>query len=246
MDNGIFAIILAAGKGTRMQYDLPKVLFPVNNKPMVHTIIESVQKTICSFCFLVVGFQKEEVIQSTKAFEELGYIDQDQQLGTGHAVMVGKDQILERPENHVLVVPGDCPFIDEIVLTELITHHNKTKAAATILTTDLKEPGSYGRVIRDEKGSFVKIVESKDCNANQLKVTEINSGIYCFEKNVLFNSLRKLNNSNKQNEYYLTDVFELMHIASAQVEILKIEDDIKVRGINSKEELKIINKNHSR
>ena len=238
MNEKIVTLVLAAGKGSRMKSDMPKVLHQVNGKPMLHTVIEAAFAAGSSQIVLVVGHQQSLVRESTAGFNQVAYAEQTEQLGTGHAVLVS-EAVLEKLEaKTVMVLPGDSPLIDAGTLQKLIDYHVEKQAVATVLTAQLDEPASYGRILRDEEGAFKAIREAKDCTNEQLQITEINSGMYCFESRYLFDALRQLNTENKQHEYYLTDVCAILKQAGHRVEGVVADDPNTIVGVNSKEELK--------
>jgi len=195
-------IILAAGKGTRMRSDLLKVAHEVAGKPILNYVIEAVQAFESPRIYLVVGHQRDHVKIMTEKYDSLSYVEQLEQLGTGHAVQQVESHINLEEEGRVLILAGDCPLISSNSLQHLITTHADANAAGSILTTIMDDPASYGRIIREDTGDVKGIREAKDCTTDELKVQEINTGIYCFQKTVLFEALGKITTNNVQQEYY--------------------------------------------
>ena len=196
------AIILAAGKGTRMKTELPKCAYPFCGKPMVKYIVENCIKCGINDINVVVGYKKEqikEVLQDT-----VSYAVQDQQLGTGHAAMCC-EPLLKDKEGLCLVFPGDMPLVDEEIINNLINIHINNKNDLTVVTTILDNPGAYGRMYR-ENGLIKKIVEFKDATEEQKAIKEVNSGLYCVDIQLMFEALKLIKNNNNSGEYYFTDI----------------------------------------
>lgn len=230
------AIIMAGGKGTRMKSKLAKVLHPVLGVPMVQWVVDSLKQAGSEKIVTVVGFQHEEV---EKALEgQCEFALQDQQLGTGHAVKQAVQ--LKNCDGITIVASGDCPSVTSDYYREL--YEMDDACDMIVLTTVLKEAGSYGRVIRNAQGMVEKIVEAKDASEEELKVCEINSGIYAFRTKKLFEALELLKNDNAQQEYYLTDVLSIFREKGYQVQARIIEDEKEVEGLNSLVELASTNK----
>lgn len=211
-----YVVVLAAGKGTRMKSSLYKVLHKVSGKPMVEHVIDNVSKLGVDEIVTVTGFGAEAVkdVLGNKS----QYVLQEEQLGTGHAVDQA-EEILGGKDGVTMVVCGDTPLIRAETIELLFNSHIENDSKATILTAIAPNPTGYGRVIRDEDGNVQKIVEQKDASVDELKVQEINTGTFCFDNKLLFEALKKVDNSNAQGEYYLTDVIELLkqdgHIVGA-------------------------------
>lgn len=211
-----FAVILAAGKGTRMKSKLYKVLHSVGGKPMLQHVIEQVSQLGMDKFVTVVGHGAEEV--KARIGEKSEYVLQAEQLGTAHAVQQAAS-LLEGKEGVTIVVCGDTPLITADTMQKLFQHHEETGAKATILTAIATNPTGYGRIVRNEEGNVARIVEHKDSNAEELLIKEINTGTYCFDNQLLFDALNAVSNDNAQGEYYLPDVIEILkeqgHIISA-------------------------------
>ena len=236
------AIILAAGKGTRFNSELPKVLHKIQNKPMVHHVIESVNQSGITETCLVVGYQKETVITACNNYN-ITHATQEEQLGTGHAVVCALNEIKKSNPTHCLILAGDCPLIRSETILKLLNTHEATNAAATIfLTAKLENAGSYGRIIRNKENQILAIKEAKDCTDNELNIQEFNSGIYCFKTEELLNSIENIQTNNAQNEYYLTDMIEILKNQNLVISGHCIENAIEVSGANTQDELAILEK----
>jgi len=230
------AVILAAGKGVRMRSDLPKVSHMIDGKPMITRVLEAVEKLGLERVFVVVGYKAELVKEECKGFN-VAFIEQKEQLGTGHALMQVTPYIKE--ESMILVLNGDMPLIKDNTLREFLARHMASESAsATVLTTILPFPGSYGRIVRAGDDRVMKIVEQKDAIPKELEITEINTGTYCFNSKDLFAALQKVRPDNAQKEYYLTDVIGILRNQDLPVYAYKAKDSTEVLGVNTIEELK--------
>ncbi|WP_020062151.1 bifunctional UDP-N-acetylglucosamine diphosphorylase/glucosamine-1-phosphate N-acetyltransferase GlmU [Bacillus sp. 123MFChir2] len=211
-----FAVILAAGKGTRMKSSLYKVLHSVCGKPMVQHVVDQVSQLEVQKLVTVVGHGAEKVQDQLGSASEFAL--QTEQLGTAHAVMQAADA-LGNEEGTTLVICGDTPLITAETMEALLKQHEEAGAKATVLTAYIQEPAGYGRIVRNKNGHVEKIVEHKDANEVERAIKEINTGTYCFDNKALFASLSKVSNENVQGEYYLPDVIEILknegHIVSA-------------------------------
>jgi len=231
--------ILAAGKGTRMNSDLPKVLHSLNNMPLIHHVINTSKSLRPDKIIPVIGYKKELVEESIKEFKtDIAY--QLEQKGTAHAVEQCIDQIKEVGGN-TLVLSGDVPFISKDTLNSLINQHTKRDSMASLISAEINDPSGYGRIIKDGDGEFVKIVEHKDANDDELKINEINSGIYIFNTKALCEKIYLIKNNNNQNEYYLTDIFNF--IDRKKISIIKTNSIKEISGINTADQLKHLEKN---
>lgn len=229
---------MAAGLGTRMKSRRAKVLHELGGSPLIAHVVRAAQALDPRSIVVVVGHQAEEVEQAVLA--EVGglasFVIQAKQRGTGDAVESAR-KVLENSDSLVLVLSGDVPMIKIETLKKLIDNHNSAGAACTILSVRLENPTHYGRIIRDESDSFRKIVEERDANEEERKVKEINSGIYCFEANHLFQALRKVEPANDQGEYYLTDVPGIILSGGGTVSVYLHNDSREVYGVNTRAEL---------
>ncbi|MHC5246982.1 bifunctional UDP-N-acetylglucosamine diphosphorylase/glucosamine-1-phosphate N-acetyltransferase GlmU [Enterococcus sp. LJL90] len=226
-----YAIILAAGKGTRMKSKLYKVLHPVAGKPMVEHIINRVIETKPTEIVTIVGHGAEMVQEQLG--ERSQYALQAEQLGTGHAVMQAA-QFLEGKQGTTLVISGDTPLLTAETLDHLIEYHQGKQASATILTADAENPTGYGRIIRDHVGIVDRIVEQKDATDEEARVTEINTGTYCFDNEKLFEALKKIGTDNAQGEYYLTDIIEILKADGEIVAAYQTKDFEESLGVNDR------------
>jgi len=231
----IAAIILAAGKGVRMQSDLPKVFHKLLGKPLLQHVLGTVQKLGIEKVCVVVGHKKELIADYFKDWP-VTFVHQTEQLGTGHAVKV-VEPYLKDFDGEVLVLAGDVPLLSKETLQELIDFHISRDASATDLTAQLPDAGSYGRIIRDNYGKIVKIVEKKDATPEQLQIKEINTGTFCFNSKDLFAALSEVKPLNAQKEYYLTDTIEILRQKGKNVFAFMAKNYKETLGINTKEEL---------
>ena len=228
------AVILAAGKGVRMVSALPKILHPAAGKPMIAHIIDQVKAAGINDIVLVIGFGREQV-EETLSGEQVRFAVQEQQLGTGHALMQAVSAVDH--DGQILVLGGDTPLLTAELLQELMDHHVRQGAAATVLTCSIEDPHGYGRIIRDDADYLDRIVEEKDADAAQKTIQEINSGIYCFDAGLVFSCLSGLSNDNAQQEYYLTEVLEILKRENKPVSIYMSSDSELISGINDREQL---------
>lgn len=228
------AAILAAGEGKRMKSDTPKVLHKVCGKEMVNHVIDIMRKSGIEDVNVIVGKGAEKVKEGTKD-RNVSYSLQEVQLGTGHAVMSSKEFLKEK-SGIVAIFTGDAPLIREETVKKFLAFHEEGGFKGTILTSVIENPDHYGRVIRDEKGEVVKIVEAKDCSKEEYEVKEINAGMYCFDIASLLEGLERLNNDNAQGEYYLTDVIAILKNKGLKVGAM-VTDFEETIGVNSRVEL---------
>lgn len=228
------AIILAAGEGKRMKSSTPKILHKVCGREMVNIVIDVIKKSKINDINVIIGRGADAVKEATKE-REVTYSFQDKQLGTGHAVMCARG-FLGGKKGTVAIFTGDAPLITEETVKELLLFHEKGNYKATILTSIVDSPSGYGRVIREKSKEVLKIVEHKDCSEDELKVNEINAGMYCFDIEGLLESLNKLDNNNAQGEYYLTDVIGILKSNGEKVGALPIPFE-ETMGVNSRVQL---------
>lgn len=226
-----YAVVLAAGQGTRMKSDLYKVLHPVCGKPMVEHVIDHIRGLGIGRIVTIVGHGAETVEETLG--EKSEYALQQEQLGTAHAVQQA-ERLIGDLDGTTIVVCGDTPLIRSETMEALIAHHNSTGAKATILTAYADDPTGYGRIIRGESGQVLRNVEQKDATPEEQKVTEINTGTYCFDNRTLFETLKKVKNNNNQGEYYLPDVVGILQSESALVSAYVTGDFSETLGINDR------------
>ncbi|WP_252224243.1 bifunctional UDP-N-acetylglucosamine diphosphorylase/glucosamine-1-phosphate N-acetyltransferase GlmU [Clostridium sp. ZBS2] len=227
------ALVLAAGQGKRIKSDLPKVLHKVCGKEMVNHVIDTIRKAGIQDANIIIG-KGAELVKERTAEKDVTYSLQLEQLGTGHAVQCASE-FLRGKKGTVAVFAGDTPLIKESTIKNLFNTHIEEKNAATILSAIVDDPTGYGRIIRSGN-EVLKIVEHKDCNEEELKVNEMNSAIYCFDIELLYESLSKLRNNNEQGEYYLTDVIEILKSAGHNIGAV-VTDFEETIGVNSRAQL---------
>ncbi|MFW0182968.1 bifunctional UDP-N-acetylglucosamine diphosphorylase/glucosamine-1-phosphate N-acetyltransferase GlmU [Rothia sp. CCM 9417] len=234
-------IVLAAGAGTRMKSSTPKVMHPIGGRSMVEHAVAVARELEPKNLAVVVRHQRDKVAEHVTAFDaQVTIIDQDEIPGTGRAVevgLLGLDSEVGQVEGTVVVTYGDVPLLKTESLRKLIAFHEEGKNAVTVLTTHLEEPGSYGRIVRNESGEVTAIVEAKDATPEQLAITEINSGIYAFDATVLRNSLTRVTTDNAQGEKYITDVLSIAREDGHRTSALDIEDRWEVEGANDRVQL---------
>src|SRR5690625_1497127 len=229
-----FAVILAAGHGTRMKSKLYKMLHPIVGRPMVQHVIEQLKATQVDELTTVVGYGADKVME--RIGNESKFVIQAEQLGTGHAVQQAED-LLKDKDGTTIVVCGDTPLITRETYMSLFAHHEKTESKATILTTKVPDPTGYGRVIRNEHDQVERIVEHKDGNEQELLIDEINTGTFCFDNKALFAALKQVSNDNAQGEYYLPDVIEILKKQSERVSAFLTPEFEETLGINDRVQL---------
>ena len=227
------ALILAAGQGTRIKSNLPKVLHKVCGKEMVNHVIDTMRKAEIDDINVIIG-KGAELVKEKTASRNISYSLQEEQLGTGHAVKCAID-FLKGKKGVVGVFAGDAPLIKPETIEKLFETHNENNNQATLLSSIVEDPTGYGRVVRDGE-EVLKIVEHKDCTEEELKINEMNAAIYCFDIESLLNSLEKLSNDNKQGEYYLTDVIGILKNEGKKVGALSIDYEETI-GVNSRVQL---------
>jgi bifunctional UDP-N-acetylglucosamine pyrophosphorylase/glucosamine-1-phosphate N-acetyltransferase len=226
-----YAIVLAAGQGTRMKSKKHKVLHEVCGKPMVEHVIDLIQLLHMNQPIVIIGHGADAVKETLGDRAE--FILQAEQLGTGHAVMQAVP-ILDGKPGTTLVICGDTPLITATTIQRLIEQHQQSNASATLLTAIMEDATGYGRVIRTSHGSVSHIVEHRDADEKEQQIREINTGTYCFDNALLFEALKKVNNHNKQGEYYLTDVIGILREDGHRIEAYCTNDVSETIGINDR------------
>lgn len=229
------AIILAAGKGTRMKSDLPKVVHTILGKCLADYVIEAAKGSGAKEICLVVGYKKDIVKTALCNTNEVSYVYQKEQLGTGHAVKCAKDFLQE--DGTVMILFGDTPLITAQTLKNLWQYHTQHKNAVTVLSAYMQDPAGYGRIIRDEEGNFLKSVEDKDATEKEKQIKEINSGMYLFDSKQLQEALEQITPNNAQGEYYLPDTLTIIKEKGLKVDAYMLKDPTDILGVNDKEQL---------
>jgi UDP-N-acetylglucosamine diphosphorylase/glucosamine-1-phosphate N-acetyltransferase len=229
-------IILAAGKGTRMESDLAKVLHPLCGKPLVIWALESAAQLQPERVVVVVGHQAQSVQDRVlEVFPHTEFATQSEMLGTGHAVQQC-EEVLRNFHGDIIVTCGDVPLLQSETLQNLVQSRRKNGAAASLLVATVEDAGSYGRVIRDDNGVVEKIVEAKDANETEKQCRDVNAGTYCFESAALWRELAKIGNSNASGEYYLTDVIGLL-TSNGELVVSVDVSEREMTGINTRAQL---------
>ena len=234
-ENKFCALILAAGKGTRMKSDLAKVLHLLEGKPLLHYSLAAARSAGAEKIVVIIGHQAK-IVQEEFAGSGAVFVEQKPQLGTGHAVLQAK-KVLAEYSSLTVILCGDVPLLQPATIKELVAKHTTSRAQITVLTTYPADPKGYGRVVKDIKGNILKIVEECDASLAEKDIGEINTGIYCVDSSFLFAALGKITNNNKQQEYYLTDIVEVACREGYIVRAHIAPDYIEVMGINTPEEL---------
>ncbi|MGL6194953.1 MAG: NTP transferase domain-containing protein [Thermoguttaceae bacterium] len=235
------AIVMAAGKGTRMKSELPKVLFPVCGRPMIEFVLDALEKAGIDQILVVVGYRSDLVKETLSHRKNLVYVEQTEQLGTGHAVMMCRDE-LKNHNGSVMVVAGDCPMIQVESIQKLFEPFgSEDSLPACVLGTAHKDnPFGLGRIVRDASGEFSCIVEEKDATAEQKQITEVNMSYYVFNAPDLLEALTHLKTDNSQGEYYITDAPAVLKKQGKNVVALPVLKPIESLGINTIDELAVV------
>ena len=238
MEN-VMAIIMAAGKGTRMKSKNSKLIQKIYGKEMVKRAVENTRKAGVNDIVTVVGYKKEQVMKVLE--DTVDYAVQDEMLGTGHAVMQAT-KYLEGKKGKVLVLNGDVPILRPETINRLLNKSIDNKEAATLLTAIYDNPHGYGRIIRDEGGNIEAIIEEKDATEEQKEISEVNAGIYCFDIEALLEALKEIKPNNSQEEYYLTDVIEIIGKKGLRTGAVIVEDNTEILGVNDRMQLEMVTK----
>lgn len=232
----VAAIILAAGRGTRMESTKNnKVVNALADKPMVAYTVSNLKQSGISNIIVVVGFASESVKKALK--KSVIYALQRKRLGTGHAVQVGLSKVNKNVKQIISLYADDSAFYSPKLISSLLSTHRKNHAAVTVVTVAKKDPHGLGRILRDSKGQIKAIIEEKNATSKQKKITEINTGLYCFDSNFLFNSIRKVKKNPISGEYYLTDMVEIARKQGKKVSTLHWADNSVWFGVNTREQL---------
>ncbi len=235
----LYVLIMAAGLGTRMKSRHAKVLHELGGRPLIAHVCHTAALLNPQKIYVIVGYQADEVLRAAEkelGSGKVGFVNQPEQRGTGDAVLAART-VLEDATATLLILSGDVPLIRAETLRALIEKHGTEKATCTMLTVRLENPSGYGRVVRDQDGNFVKIVEQRDASEEEREIREVNAGIYCFENQQLFMALPRVKPANKQGEYYLTDVPAIMRNDGETVGIFQHRDAREVSGVNTRADL---------
>lgn len=240
MKDDIAVVILAAGKGTRMKSKQAKVLHSLCGKSMLEHLLITSKRVEPSFLGVVVGYQ-QDLIRAAFKDEEITFIEQKEQKGTGHALLQAEDSLKDFVGT-LVVLNGDVPLIEAATIKKLMAAVDNDTLGA-VLTTEIIDPYGYGRIIRDEHNQLLEIIEEKDLPSSLTAVNEINTGVYAFASPDVFTTLHKLSNNNQQQEHYLTDVVKIWNQEGKKVKAVKVEDSYQVQGINDRVDLSEVEKN---
>lgn len=232
--NKFSAVILAAGQGKRMNSDICKVMHKISGKPLAKWVKDKLDDAGCEKEVMVVGHKKEQVMEFFG--DSVLYSEQSEMKGTGHAVMMAQPHF-EGTGTTVMVLCGDAPLISEGLIRSVVDFHKKSGSCATVVSAKLDNPFGYGRIIKDKDGALLKIVEEKDASEDEKKVNEVNSGMYCFESEYLFDALSKIKNDNAQGEYYLTDTISVLKSEGKKVFAYTADDANEILGVNNRIDL---------
>jgi bifunctional UDP-N-acetylglucosamine pyrophosphorylase/glucosamine-1-phosphate N-acetyltransferase/UDP-N-acetylglucosamine pyrophosphorylase len=235
----IYAVVMAAGKGTRMKSDLPKVLYPVLDRPMIEYVLDALEQAGVEKILTVVGYRSDLVRETLSHRKNITFVEQSEQLGTGHAVMMCRDE-LKNHKGPVMVVAGDCPMIQVDSVKKLFDAYKEPFPACILGTAHKENPAGLGRIVRDSGGEFSRIVEEKDATAEQKAITEVNMSYYVFHTPDLLECLTHLKTNNAQKEYYITDAPAVLKQQGKKVIALPVLKPIESLGINTVEEAKIV------
>ncbi len=236
----INSIVLSAGKGTRMKSEKPKVIQPVLGYEMVNHVLKALTEAGVENNLLVVGYKKEQVLESIDTRFAFDHVEQVEQLGTGHAVLVTKEKLANN-DGITIVTSGDTPLVTAETFKSLVEFMQTNNSDLAVLTTKYDDPTGYGRIVRNDDSSLAKIVEQKDADDATLLINEVNTGVYAFDNKKLYKYIELIDNNNAQNEYYLTDLIELFKSGNENVHAFCIEDNEQVVGVNDLVALENVN-----
>jgi len=233
------AVVLAAGKGTRMKSDLPKVLFPVLGRPMIHWVLDALERAGIGRIIVVVGY-REDLVREELSARRVEFAIQSEQLGTGHAVQMRRDLLASGPTGGVLVLAGDSPLVQSSSLQSVCREFYAGDYACLLGTLVKPNPYGLGRIVRDRDGQFLKIVEQKDATEAEQKICEVNMSTYVFDRDSLLLALSNLGNNNSQREYYLTDCPAFLLSQGKRVDAKAVLQDSEALSINTIDELGMV------
>ncbi|MEC7641199.1 MAG: NTP transferase domain-containing protein [Nitrospinota bacterium] len=234
--NALASVILAAGKGARMKSPMAKVLHPLSSKPLLAYVLDTVFALNPARVVVVVGYQSEQVIDQFRD-PRVEFVEQKELKGTGHAVLQTQTA-LKGFAGNLLVLCGDMPLIKPSTLKKLVAHHEATQSRCTLLTLKIGEPKDFGRILRNEAGKVIGIIENSDASPTQKTIDEYSTGVYCFEKDLVFEAIRHIDNNNSQAEFYLTDTIHKIAQNHLVVQSVQTKDAEEIFGINCEEDLK--------
>ena len=230
------AVILAAGKGTRMKTDQPKVLVPALGRPMIHFVLDAVFKAGISKAVVVVGYRSDDVREELADCSQVVFVEQTEQNGTGHAVMVCSDQ-LQNHDGPTLILTGDSPLVQSSSLSRLLDTYRKDRPACILGTAHRDDPTGLGRIVRDDSGEFLGIVEEKDATDAQRAITEVNMSTYVFHTPDLLSALPRLSDNNRQGEYYITDCPAILKADNRPIRAEAVLEPCEALSVNTLEDL---------
>jgi bifunctional UDP-N-acetylglucosamine pyrophosphorylase/glucosamine-1-phosphate N-acetyltransferase/UDP-N-acetylglucosamine pyrophosphorylase len=233
------AVVLAAGKGTRMKSDLPKVLVPVAGRPMIDYVLDALASAGVPNTIVVIGYRGDLVRETLARRQGISFVEQTEQLGTGHAVMACREA-LSSHDGAVLVVTGDSPLMQTSSIEALLTEFDRTHPACLLGTAHRSEPAGLGRILRDGEGQFRGIVEERDASPDKRRITEVNMSCYVFDCRELLGALGKIGRHNAQGEYYITDCPGIMLNEGKRVEALPVLQPCEALSINTVDELAVV------
>lgn len=238
------AVVLAAGKGSRMKMEKHKLMLCLAGKALLLHVLENLHDAGCHNCVLVLGHYYEEIESFAKKespIKNTEFVLQKEQLGTGHALLCA-EELLSKREGPFIVTAGDMPLLSRYSFQTLLRHHNKGKNIATVLTANMRDPYNYGRICKDAKGQIEKIVEEKDASPKERKIQEVNTGTYVLESPRVFPLLREVNSQNAQREYYLPDLIAISRKKGYAIDSLCLRDPLEGKGVNTLAELEALEK----
>jgi len=230
------AVVLAAGKGTRMESELPKVLVEAAGRPLIDYVLDALDRAEVDRVLVVVGYRADDVRRALSGRDNIDFVEQREQLGTGHAVKVCEEH-LRQHEGPVIVLTGDSPMVQPSSLKELLSLYDEARPACILGTLDKQDPSGLGRIVRDERGNFLGIVEQKDATEEQRAITEVNMSTYVFDCGPLQMALDRMTNDNKQGEYYITDCPGILKDAGHDVRALPVLKECEALSVNTVEDL---------
>jgi bifunctional UDP-N-acetylglucosamine pyrophosphorylase/glucosamine-1-phosphate N-acetyltransferase len=233
------AVVLAAGKGTRMKSDLPKVLFEVFERPLIEYVLDALEQAGVDRMIVVIGYRAADVRERLAHRQGVEFVEQTEQLGTGHAVMVCRER-LEGHDGPVVILAGDSPLTQSATLRDLLNEFEQARPACILGTLHKVNPTGMGRIVRDAPGKFLKIVEQKDATEEEQKLTEVNMSTYVFDCRELLHALSRIDNRNKQGEYYVTDCPGILQREGKDVRALPVLRPCEALSVNTIDELRLV------